>query len=143
MTPRTAKIAPPRISAAVVREKTFGLLDRAREHAAVWISGPAGAGKTTLVASYLRARRLRSLWYQLDQGDRDLASFFYHLGEAARRMAPDDGHPLPLLTPEYLSGVPTFTRRFLEELFDRLTPPTSSCSTITRRCRPARRCTTC
>ncbi len=36
--------------------------------------------------------------------------------------APQHKKPLPLLTPEYLAGIPTFTRRYFETLYDRLTP---------------------
>ncbi|WP_053378801.1 BTAD domain-containing putative transcriptional regulator [Nitrospira moscoviensis] len=73
-----------------------------------------------MVAGYLRARKLRPLWYQMDEGDRDLATFFHYMGLAARHAAPRYRRPLPHLTPEYLQGLPTFTRRFFEELSQRL-----------------------
>jgi LuxR family maltose regulon positive regulatory protein len=71
------------------------------------------------VASYLSARKLRSLWYQIDSGDNDLATFFYYLGLAA----PKRKRSLPLFTPEYQMGLPIFTRNFLRELFSRYRPP--------------------
>lgn len=89
----------------------------------VWISAQAGAGKTTLAASYLDSRKIPAIWYQLDAGDHDLASFFYYMGLAAKLAAPRYKKPLPLFTPEYLLGIPVFTRRFFEELFRRLKSP--------------------
>lgn len=83
----------------------------------------AGSGKTTLIASYLDARKLPCIWYQVDAGDGDIASFFYYMGLAGKKAAPRYKKPLPLLTPEYLQGIPVFTRRYFEELFHRLKPP--------------------
>lgn len=118
-----AKLNPPRLPAIVERPRLYRLLDRARKRPVIWINAPPGFGKTTLVASYLRARKLRSLWYQVDEGDSDLATFFHYLGVAAKQAAPLTRTSLPHLTPEYLQGLPTFTRRFFEELYARLKPP--------------------
>jgi DNA-binding SARP family transcriptional activator len=84
-----------------------------------WVCAPPGAGKTTLVASYLASRRLRAVWYQLDEGDGDVATFFYYLGLAAPRRR----QALPFLTPEYRAGLPLFARRFFREFYNRLKPP--------------------
>jgi ATP/maltotriose-dependent transcriptional regulator MalT len=83
----------------LVRPRLVRRLDLARKKPVTWVWAPPGAGKTTLVASYLAARRTRGLWYKVDEGDADVATFFYYLGLAApRRRRP---LPLPLLTPEY------------------------------------------
>ena len=118
-----AKITRPRITGVYERKRLFKLLDQGRASPIVWISGPAGSGKTTLVGSYLDARNLSCLWYQVDEGDGDIATFFYYLGLAAKKAAPRFRKLLPLLTPEYAFGIPVFTRRFFEELFSRLNPP--------------------
>ena len=115
-----AKISRPRISEVLQRSRLFHLLDLKRKMPVTWISGPGGSGKTTLVASYLDARELPCLWYRLDEGDADIATFFYYMGLAGNKAAPRFKKPLPLLTPEYLLGIPTFTRRYFEELFIRL-----------------------
>jgi len=78
-----------------------------------------------LVSSYLEARKLPCLWYQIDTGDSDPATFFYYLGLAAKKTTPRKRKPLPLLTPEYLQGIPTFTLRYFEELFARLKIPSA------------------
>ena len=63
---------------------------------------------------------LSSLWYQLDSGDADPASFFYYLRQAASGLGGRRRAPLPLLTPEYFSDLPGFARRWWRELFGRL-----------------------
>ncbi len=47
---------------------------------AVWISGIAGAGKTTLANAYLGERRARVIAHRVDEGDRDPALLFARLG---------------------------------------------------------------
>jgi LuxR family maltose regulon positive regulatory protein len=116
-----AKISRPHVQNVLLRPRLFRLLDAAAGKSASWISGPAGSGKTTLVASWLEARNRPSLWYRLDEGDGDLSTFFYYLGLAAEKGATRSKKPLPLLTPEYLTSLPVFTRRFFEQLCSRLT----------------------
>ena len=116
-----AKLTRPRLHKAVARERLFAVLDEAREHKpAICVVGPPGAGKTTLVASWLDARGIKGIWYQVDPGDSDLATFFYYLGEAAKTFTRKGQRPLPTLTPEYLQDVEGFARRFFRELFERL-----------------------
>ncbi len=117
-----AKLARPTLTKPVQRERLFALLDSAAQHPVTWITAPGGSGKSTLVASYLDAQELPCIWYQCDEGDADLATFFYYMGLAAKLAAPRHRKPLPLLTPEYLAGVPTFTRRYFEILCSRLQP---------------------
>lgn len=87
------------------------------------MAAPAGSGKTTLVSSYIRQRTLPCIWYQCDEGDADLSSFFYYMAVAAQKANPRRKTPLPLLTPEYLLGLPTFARRYFDELYGRLKAP--------------------
>lgn len=82
--PVPAKLSAPRMPRVLARTRLFRRLDQARRHPIVWLTGPPGIGKTTLVASYLPARHLRSLWYQVDEGDGDIATFFHYLGLAGQ-----------------------------------------------------------
>ncbi|CUS38819.1 hypothetical protein [Candidatus Nitrospira nitrificans] len=56
-----AKLNPPRLPAIVERPRLYRLLDGARKRPVIWINAPPGFGKTTFVASYLRARKIRPL----------------------------------------------------------------------------------
>jgi len=119
-----SKITRPIVTDVFPRKRLFRMLDQLRKQPIVWVSGPAGCGKTTLVSSYIETRKIPCLWYQIDEGDGDPATFFYYMGQAAKRAAPRKRKTLPLLTPEYLQDIPTFTYRFFEELYSRLIPPT-------------------
>jgi LuxR family maltose regulon positive regulatory protein len=114
-----AKTTRPTLSGTVARPRLFRRLDRARQRPVTWVWGPPGAGKTTLVATYLAARRHRAIWYQVDGGDGDVATFFYYLGRAAPRRT----RSLPLLMPEYRHGLNVFARRYFRELYGRLKVP--------------------
>jgi LuxR family maltose regulon positive regulatory protein len=114
-TTRLAKLTRPALAAAFGRTRLFELLDQHQHSPIVWLAGPPGAGKTTLVADYTARRGLNGLWYQIDRGDTDLASSFYYLTEAAR--AHGRSAPLPPFEPSYLGNVEAFARGFFRELF--------------------------
>lgn len=119
-----AKLTRPRLFRTLPRERLFQRLDEARQHRTVWIASSPGSGKTTLVSSYLETRKLNAVWYQIDSGDADPASFFYYLSMAVGSLTRTAHLPhLPLLAPEYLSDLPGFTRRFFRELFHSLPRP--------------------
>jgi LuxR family transcriptional regulator, maltose regulon positive regulatory protein len=119
--PLIAKITPPDVQSAILRKRLFALLNSAQQKPVIWISAPAGSGKTTLVASYLETGNLPFLWYQIDEGDADPAAFFYYMGLAAKIASLGTGRSLPLLTAEYHKGITTFSRRYFEDLFSSLT----------------------
>ena len=121
-----AKLTRPKLFGVVPRERLFRLLDEERQNRSViWIAGPPGAGKTALTASYLDTRQLSGIWYQVDSGDADPATFFHYLALAGRTAAGRKSLRLPVLTPEFASDLPGFTRNFFRELFTGLRTTTT------------------
>lgn len=120
---RLAKLSPPRLADAIPRERLFARLDALCTRPLLWIEAPAGAGKTTLLGSYVEVRGLNALWYEVDGGDRDIASFFHHLATAAATL-PGRGRRLPRFTAEHTADPRAFARRFFRQLYAQWSEPT-------------------
>ena len=118
-----AKTTRPATSAIVPRERLFARLDGQPGRTVAWISGLPGAGKTSLAASYLEARRYKVLWYQIDPDDSDVATFFHYLGHAARKLESGRARELPAFGPQFAADVASFSRQFFRQLFARANVP--------------------
>ncbi|RPI68672.1 MAG: hypothetical protein EHM38_08300, partial [Geobacteraceae bacterium] len=121
-TPAMAKFARRNTKGVLLRENLFKALGNVRSSPILWIQSPAGAGKTTLISSYLESQGIPCLWYQVDESDGDLASFFYYMRQAVLSVQPENKEKsqLSLLTPEYTTSMPLFMRRFFEQLFQEI-----------------------
>lgn len=122
MSASLSKVTPPRMRGVFPRERLFRLVDGLGDHPALWVEAPGGSGKSTLVASHLDSRGLPHLWYQIDGGDADVATFFHYLGEAAGRGGRGKRKRLPACSPDQLLSLPLFARRFFTSLFTLLPP---------------------
>ncbi len=118
-----SKITRPTLGLTAANERLFARLDDAATRPVIWLYGPPGAGKTTLVASWLAARRRALLWYRIDKDDREPSTLFFFLAMANARARKKKSARLPLLTPEFRNGVGAFSQLFFQRLFDRSAPP--------------------
>jgi ATP/maltotriose-dependent transcriptional regulator MalT len=128
--PPLAKLSRPSASGLVLRPRLLERLDAASRGRLAWVQGPAGAGKTSLVSSWLAMGARRHLWYQVDEADADPASFFHFLARGATaevvstKGARGKAVPaLPPLTPEYLPHLEGYVRRYSSLLWERLGTP--------------------
>ncbi len=84
-----AKIAsPPLRDETLQRDRLLDWLAAKVHHRAVFVIAEAGFGKTTLLADFTRRTRLRTLWYRLDEEDRDPVAFLNYLVAAGQDRDP-------------------------------------------------------
>ncbi|MBF0563919.1 MAG: hypothetical protein HQK89_01620 [Nitrospirae bacterium] len=112
-----SKITAPRLQRVVERNVCFQTIDRALQRRILWLNAPAGSGKTTLVASYLRFSRTSCIWYHLDETDVDAATFFQYMSLAVKTLSLQTKMVLPEFTKEHLNNIPSFTARYFGRLF--------------------------
>ncbi len=117
------KITSPKVSGVLNRGRLFRSLDTGLRKPLIWVSAAAGFGKTTLVSSFLKERRIAGIWYRMDERDNETATFFQYFKKAAETSSPDIQFDLQPFTPEYYNSLSVFTRNFFESLFSKLTPP--------------------
>lgn len=116
------KFEPPLVEGIVARPRLYEIFDAKKNKRILWLSAPAGSGKTSLLASYLSARNKKLIWYQVDAGDGDVASFFKYMGLCIKKAYPKKRGMLPNFTSEYLSGLEAFSVNYFRELYHKLEP---------------------
>ena len=72
----------------LARHRLLDWLDVKIHSRVVFVTAEAGYGKTTLLADFSRRTRLRTLWYRMDQDDRDWVSFLSYLVASGREFDP-------------------------------------------------------
>ncbi len=76
------KIPTPRKN-YIIRKNLFVQLDTAKDMSVIFIQGGAGTGKTTLISSYIREKKLNNTtWLSLDYGVSGLYSFWLYFTSA-------------------------------------------------------------
>jgi LuxR family maltose regulon positive regulatory protein len=83
------KLQPPRLTSDfVVRPLLFEKLNSGLEKKLTLVSAPAGYGKTTLIASWVKIIPFKAIWISLEENDNDLLYFLQYLIAAIRNHFP-------------------------------------------------------
>lgn len=86
------KLLPPRPAPSLLRRpRLTERLVQNLAHAVTLVTAPAGSGKTTLVADFLRTGERPFVWYQLDQADADPLVFLGYVTHGIRQLVPGFG----------------------------------------------------
>ncbi|HLO36068.1 MAG TPA: AAA family ATPase, partial [Candidatus Deferrimicrobium sp.] len=121
----TYPIQPGKIQAPALRDETLARmrlldwLDVKIHSRVVFVIADAGYGKTTLLADFSRRTRLRTIWYRIDEDDRDWVGFLAHLVSAGREFDPEFAPRTAAILRSLEPGGPTredAIETFLEEL---------------------------
>jgi len=119
------KFDSPDTNGLYKRKQLFRQLSQYKNIPALWLSAPAGFGKTSLVCSYLADARIPLIWYQVDAGDSDIASFFHHMALCIKNAYPRKRARLPDFTQEYINDLPAFSINFFRQLYAIIEPGTA------------------
>jgi len=87
------------------------------------VIAPPGFGKTTFVSSYIESLSNISLWYCVDEGDADLASFFHYFSQGIIDITMPRGIPIPHYQATDALNIKEFSRRYFSCLYQRLEQP--------------------
>src|SRR5215213_9964332 len=86
------KLLPPRPAPSLLpRPRLIERLQQNLAHAVTLVTAPAGSGKTTLVADFIRTGAHPFVWYQLDQADSDPLVFLGYVTHGIKRLVPGFG----------------------------------------------------
>ncbi|HEX8286293.1 MAG TPA: BTAD domain-containing putative transcriptional regulator [Pyrinomonadaceae bacterium] len=86
------KLLPPRPAPSLLpRPRLVERLQQNLAHAVTLVTAPAGSGKTTLVADFIRTGDHPFVWYQLDRADSDPLVFLGYVTHGIKRIVPGFG----------------------------------------------------
>ena len=123
----SAKTQVPKPGELIFRRKRLLVdIDNSLHKGHLWIAGPPGTGKTVLAAQYADQSSLQAAWYELDELDTDLVSFFSCFPKTFAAMLPDFSsavQSLPAFLPEDQLALSIFARKFFRSLFAMLPVP--------------------
>ena len=98
---------PPLRDDTLARGRLLEWLSTKIHDRVVLVLADAGYGKTTLLADFSQRTRLRTLWYRLDEDDRDWIAFLNYLVAAGREHDPEFAPTTASMLQDMSVGGPT------------------------------------
>ena len=81
----STKLYPPRVPSDLVRRhRLYELLNRDLNRPFTLVSAPAGYGKSTLIANWLKSLEVGAAWLSIEESDNNLRQFLIYLVAAVR-----------------------------------------------------------
>ena len=122
------KLLPPRPAPSLLpRPRLTERLGQNLAHAVTLVTAPAGSGKTTLVADFVRAARRPFVWYQLDHTDADPLVFLGYVTHGIKQLVPGFGDATSAYLRESAAELARAPERavdvLLNEVLDRVEQP--------------------
>lgn len=85
-----SKLCIPNYSPYLIRNRLFSFLDDHLDRSLICLTSDGGYGKTTLISSFIKERKIPSIWYQLSPQDRSAHTFLAYMKTAISRELPPE-----------------------------------------------------
>jgi LuxR family maltose regulon positive regulatory protein len=115
-----AKWGLPQITNAFIRHRLFETLDGLTERQCTWLVAPGGYGKSYLMQSYVKRDQRPAIWYNLDEGDSDIVTFFADFSESLETA----GRGPILRLSQDVQDLSRFSRLYFQQLAEQIETPT-------------------
>jgi len=105
------------------RERAFKGIDAFYEYPLIWIDGQAGAGKSSLLSSYLEFNGFDNIWYNISEADNNLLDFIYKFSSSLKSYLSDTSHSLEMLALPFQPDIQDLFTSILNEIDSSITSP--------------------
>lgn len=101
-------------------------IDKYIQTSGLWVFGPAGTGKTTLIRTYLQQRKISSIILNADTFGHDLETFLYTISRALEKSGLSAHSTAPTIScPDSLpSRISALVRLYFNQLYSQINTPT-------------------
>ena len=115
----------PKLQVLLERKEIFQAIQKKISYPVIWLEGPPGSGKTTLINSYLQYEKIPCIWYRLTEADNDIAVFLNTLSTRLTKYKNKANKNVSLLSLPYRPENKPLAKSFIKELNQIIETPIS------------------